>query len=95
MDWYTASVAAEGRIRDHFGEGRAAALVTHHKIVMDLSHSHNWDITMEYDISQREMVVLCPTHDLSILDVAVLAIIVTRPSVKSMPQLFLSASPLK
>ena len=95
MDWYAVSMAAEGHIREHFGEGRAAALVTHHKIVMDLGHSHNWDITMEYDISQREMVVLCPTHYISILDVAVLAIIATCPSVKSMPQLFLSASPLK
>ena len=39
------------------------------------------------------MVVLRLTHDLSILDLAVLAIIVTCPSVKSMPQSFLSASP--
>ena len=95
VDWYTASAAAEGRIREHFGEGRAAALVAHHKIVMDLGHSHNWDIAMEYDISQCEMVMLRLTHDLSILDVAALAIIATCPSVKSMPQSFLSASPSK
>jgi hypothetical protein len=95
VDWYAASMAAKGRIREHFGEGRATALAAHHKIVMDLGHSHNWDIAMEYDISQREMVALRPVHDLSTLDIAVLAIIATRPSVKPMPQPFLSASPSK
>jgi hypothetical protein len=54
-----ASAAAEGRIREHFGEARATALAAHHRIVMDLGHSHNWEIAMEYDISQREMVALC------------------------------------
>jgi hypothetical protein len=92
VDWYMASVASEDHIREHFGEGRAAALTAHHKIVMDLGRSHNWDIAMEYDISQHEMVVLHPVHDLSTLDVAVLAIIVTCPSVKSVPQSFLSTS---
>lgn len=95
VDWYAASMAAEGHTREHFGKGRAAALAAHHRIVMDLGCSHNWDIAMEYDISQCEMVVLCPVHDLSTLDVAVLAIIVTHPSVKPMPQSFLSASPSK
>ena len=94
VDWYVASTAAEGHVR-HFGEGRAAALAAHHKIVMDLGRSHNWDITMEYNISQCKMVMLHPAHDLSTLNIAALAIIATRPSVRSAPQSFLSTSPAK
>jgi hypothetical protein len=92
IDWYVASAAAEGCIREHFGEERAAALAAHCRVVMDLGHSHNWDIAMEYDVSQCKMVALCLVHDLSTLDVAVLAIITTQPSVKPMPQSFLSVS---
>ncbi|KAF8229654.1 hypothetical protein L208DRAFT_1285618, partial [Tricholoma matsutake] len=95
VDWYAASAAAEGCIREHFGKVRAAALAAHHRIVMDLGHSHNWEIAMEYDTSQCEMVALRPAHDLSMLDIAALTIIMTHPSVKPAPQSFLSASPSK
>ena len=92
VDWYAASAAAKEHIREHFGEARATALAAHHRIVMDLRRSHNWEIAMEDDISQCEMVALHPVHDLSTLDIAALAIIATRPSVKPAPQSFLSVS---
>lgn len=95
VDWYAASTAAEGRIREHFGEARATALAAHHRIVMDLGRSHNWETAMEYDVSQCEMVALRPAHDLSTLDIAALAIIATRPPAKPTPQSFLSVSPSK
>jgi hypothetical protein len=57
------------------------AFVAHHKLVMDLSHSHNWDIAMEYDVQQREVVALNPSHDLSSLDMAALTLIATHPVV--------------
>ena len=97
IDWYAASAAAERHIKEHFGEVRATALAAHHRIVMDLRCSYIWEIAIEYDISQCEMVALCPVHDLSTLDIglAALAIIVTCSSVKPAPQSFLSASLLK
>jgi hypothetical protein len=52
VDWYAAATAAKGCIREHFGETRATALAAHHKIVMDLRRSHNWEIAVDYNISQ-------------------------------------------
>jgi hypothetical protein len=51
---------------------------------MDLGRSHNWDIAMDYDVQQREVVSLNPTHDLSTLDIAALTIIATRPVVHNL-----------
>jgi hypothetical protein len=81
VDWHAAARAAEERIRFHHGEARAAAFATHHKLVMDLGRSHNWEIAMDYDIQQREVAALNPSHDLSSLDLAALTIIATRPVV--------------
>jgi hypothetical protein len=50
VDWYAAATAAEGCIQEHFGEMRATLLAAHHTLVMDLRHSHNWEIAMDYDI---------------------------------------------
>jgi hypothetical protein len=79
VDWHAAARAAEERIRFHHGEARASAFVAHHKLVMDLGRSHSWEIAMEYDIQQREVAALNPSHDLSSLDLAALTIIATRP----------------
>ena len=79
VDWHAASRAAEERIRFHHGDARAAAFAAHHKLIMDLGRSHNWDIAMEYDVQQREVVALNPSHDLSSLDMAALMLIATRP----------------
>ena len=81
VDWHAAAHAAEERIRFYHGNARAEAFVAHHKLVMDLSHSHNWDIAMEYDVQQREVVALNPSHDLSSLDMAALTLIATCPVV--------------
>jgi hypothetical protein len=81
VDWHAAARAAEERIRFHHGEARAAAFIMHHKLVMDLGRSHNWEIAMEYDVQQREVAALNPSHDLSSLDLAALTIIATRPVV--------------
>ena len=77
-DWLGASKTAEDRIRAHHGETRALAFAAHHRIVTDLARLHNWAIALEYDIQQRELVVLSPSHDLSTLDQQALTLIVTR-----------------
>lgn len=79
VDWYAAARAAEERIRFHHGNTRADAFATHHKLVMDLGRSHSWEIAMDYDVQQRELVALHPSHDLSSLDVAALTLIATKP----------------
>lgn len=79
VDWHAAACAVEDRIRVHHGGARALAFTAHHKIVMDLGRSHNWEIAMDYDVQQREIVALNPSHDLSSLDVAALTLLATRP----------------
>lgn len=80
IDWQAASRTAEERIRAHFGDVRANALAAHHAIVMNIARLHNWAITVEYDVSQRELASLNPTHDLSSMDATTLTIIATRPT---------------
>ena len=92
VDWHAAARAAEERIRFHHGDARAEAFVAHHKLVMDLGRSHNWDTAMEYDVQQREVAALNPSHDLSSLDLAALTIIATRPAAHHVPP---SSSPSK
>ena len=36
------------------------ALAVHHKLVMDLCCMHNWDITIDYDIQQCDMMMCVP-----------------------------------
>jgi len=92
VDWHAAARAAEERIRFHHGAARAEAFAAHHRLVMDLGRSHNWDIAMEYDVQQREVAALNPSHDLGSLDVAALTLIATRP----VPHLVIpSSSPSK
>jgi hypothetical protein len=78
VDWHVAAHAAEEQIHFHHGAGRAKAFAAHHKLVMDLGHSHSWDIAMEYNVQQREVTALYPSHDLSSLDMAALTLIATR-----------------
>jgi hypothetical protein len=85
VDWHAAARVAEERIRFHHGEVRAGAFAQHHKLVMDLGHSHDWNIAMGYDVQQREAVALNPSHDLACLDLAALMIISTRPSAPAAP----------
>lgn len=75
-DWLGASKAAEDRIRAYHGEMRATAFAAHHRIVTDLARLHNWTIALEYDIQQRELVALSPSHDLSTLDQQALTLII-------------------
>jgi hypothetical protein len=72
VDWHAAARAAEERIHFHHGNARASAFIAHHKLVMDLGRSHNWEVAMEYDIQQCEVAALNPSHDLSSLDLAAL-----------------------
>lgn len=91
IDWLATSRAAEQRIRFYHGEARATAFATHHRIVTDLSRTHSWDIALDYDIQQRELVSQHPTHDISTLDTAALTVIATRPP----PAIVFPPSPLK
>ena len=79
VDWHAAARAAEEWTRFHHGATRAEGFVAHHKLVMDLGRSHNWDIAIEYDVQQREVAALNPSHDLSSLDMVAFTIIATRP----------------
>ena len=82
VDWHAASRATEERIRFHHGDYRADAFAAHHKLVMDLGRSHGWEVAMDYDVQQREVAALNPSHDLSVLDTTALMIIATRLSVQ-------------
>jgi hypothetical protein len=84
VDWHAAARAVEERILFHHGQARASAFAAHHNLVMDLGRSHNWDVAMDYNVQQREVVSLNPLHDLSTLDIAALTIIATRPVVHSL-----------
>lgn len=79
FDWIAASHVAEKRILFHHGGARADALAKHHAVVLELARSHTWDIAMDYDVQQRELVSLQPTHDISTLDLIALTLIATRP----------------
>ena len=57
-DWYAAAKAAEAHISIHHGETHVAALVAHHKLVMDLGWSHGWETAMEYDVQQHKLAAL-------------------------------------
>ena len=97
IDWQGAAHAAEERTRTHHGDERAAALIAHHRIVLDLARLHDWEIALEYDIQQREMAALHPEHDLSTIDLAALTIIATRTgrtgSTSGLKRSFRSPSP--
>ncbi|KAF8220302.1 hypothetical protein L208DRAFT_1334725, partial [Tricholoma matsutake] len=93
VDWQAAACAAKECICFHHGDACAMAFAAHHKLVMDLGHSHTWDIAMEYDIQQREVAALNPSHDLSSLDMAALTLIATCPVSHQLATL--SSSPSK
>lgn len=86
VDWHAAALAAEEQIHFHHGEVCAEAFTQHHKLVMDLGHSHN-------DVQEHEAVALNPSHDLASLDLAALTIISTCPSALATP--VSSSSPSK
>jgi hypothetical protein len=94
VDWYAAARAAEDRIRFYHGDTRAVAFATHHKLFMDLACSHSWEVAMEYDVQQCELVSLNPSHDLSSLDTSALTVIATRIAI-SQPLAVASSSPVK
>ena len=83
VDWHAAAHAAEERTWFHHGEACAEALSVHHRLVMDLGHTHSWDIAMDYDVQQRNAVALNPAHDLSSMDLTALTIIATCPVVST------------
>ena len=76
-DWLGAAKTAEERTRVYHGEARASVLAAHHGLVADIARLHNWSLTVDYDIQQRELVALSPSHDLSTLDQQALTIIAT------------------
>ena len=89
MEWHTAARAAQEQTQFHHRDAHADTLAAHHKLVMDLGRTHNWDVAMDYDIQQHDTVALNPTHDLSMMDLAALTIIATHPVVsatRSSPQ---------
>ena len=89
IDWYASARAMEDHIHLYHGDACAAAFATHHKLEMDLAHSHGWDIAMEYDIQQCELVTLNPSHDLSSLNTSALTVIATHAAI-SLPLASLS-----
>ena len=63
----------------HHGGVRANALAKHHAMILELACSHTWEIAMDYDIQQQELVSAQPTHDISTLDLMALTQIATPP----------------
>ena len=55
VKWHAASCAAEERTCFHHGDVWAEALTLHHRVAMDLSCTHNWEIVVEYDIQQHKL----------------------------------------
>ncbi|KAF8583404.1 hypothetical protein K439DRAFT_1617504 [Ramaria rubella] len=88
IDWHAASKTAVDHTRFHWGDTRAEALATHNTLVMELTHPHNWEIAMDYDIQQREAVLQNPVHDLASLDTSTLTIISTRLALKPSPHTY-------
>ena len=82
VDWHAASHSMEERIHFHHGDARAEALAMHHKVFMDLGHTHSWETAVKYDIQQHELSLLNPTHNLSSLDITALTIITTQASIR-------------
>ena len=99
FDWIAASHAAEKRTAFHHGGVRANALAMHHVTTLKLARSHTWEIAMDYDIQQQELVSAQPTHDISMLDLIALTLIATRPHggipLSSIPLSKPGSSPLK
>ena len=90
VDWLVAAHAAEERTHFHNGKAQADALAMHHKVVMDLGHTHSWEIAVEYDIQQHELSSLNPTHNLSSIDIAALTVIATHAPIHRHPPHHLS-----
>ena len=71
----------------------------HHATTLKLACSHTWEIVMNYDIQQWELVSAQPTHDISTLDLIALTLIATRPHggipLSSIPLTKPGSSPLK
>ena len=57
----------------------------HHKIAMDLGHTHSWGVAIEYDIQQHELSSLNPTHDPSSLNTMALTVIMACTSIQQLP----------
>ena len=77
FDWIAASHVVEKWMDFHHGGVRANALVKHHAMILKLACSHTWEIMMDYDIQQQELVSVHPTHDISMLDLMALTLIAT------------------
>ncbi|KAG2061035.1 hypothetical protein BDR06DRAFT_947534 [Suillus hirtellus] len=87
VDWIAAAKAAEERTAHHWGEERAAALISHHLVVLDIGWTHGWSVAMHYDVQQRELAHANHEHNLAGLDVAALtlannkiSIVVSQPA---------------
>lgn len=77
FDWIAVSHVTENQVTFHHGGVRAEALAKHHGTVLELAWSHSWDIAVDYNILQREIVTSQPAHDISTLDLVSLTLIVT------------------
>lgn len=78
LDWQASARAAEERTRAHHEGRRAEGLAAHHAIVLRITSLHSWEIAVAYDIRQRELIALHPTHDLSKLNHDVLSVVTTQ-----------------
>ena len=85
VEWHAVSHSMEERTHFCYGNAQAEALAMLHKVVMDLSHTHSWEIAIKYNIQQCELSSLNPTHDLSSLDITALMVIAACASVQQPP----------
>ncbi|KAJ3967891.1 hypothetical protein EV361DRAFT_952825 [Lentinula raphanica] len=62
--WWAAAKSISERICFYHGARRADAFDKHNDIVWSISVNLNWQVAMEYDITQRELWVANPAHDI-------------------------------
>ncbi|KAG2339793.1 hypothetical protein BDR05DRAFT_1003120 [Suillus weaverae] len=74
VDWVAAARVAEERMAHYWGEDHAAALASHHLVVLNIRRTHGWSVAMHYDVQQRELVHANHEHNLAGLNVAALTI---------------------
>ncbi|KAJ3508290.1 hypothetical protein NMY22_g16661 [Coprinellus aureogranulatus] len=82
-EWNIAARIAERKTAEHQSSGRAASLASHHDRVRDLTVTYTWPVALEYDIRQREIWAMNPTHDIGQLNANLLLMCATQLTITS------------
>ena len=64
-DWQRAANIMVRRVLEVHGDARARALLAHNATVVALGDEFGWDGALRYDIAEREVWAIHPTHDIA------------------------------